>query len=711
MSSLFIYLSKVIFCSGILWLYYFFVLRNKIYHQYNRFFLMILFVCSWIIPLCTIDITTAVTSKSFVTQTIQTIAITNASFEDEVLQPSSFQISWQVFLQYTFWCICGTLFLVMFWRFLKLWIIVWKSKITSNHNIIFSNIKGTPFSFFNYIFWNPALDIHSTDAYQILLHEYEHVKQHHSIDKLIVQLVLIVGWVNPFFWLARKELFLIHEFMADKKAVQQGNVEALAKLLLVSSYPNHHQTFTNSFFFSPIKRRLIMITKNTTPQFTHYLQRVIALPLLAVVLGLVAFKKVGNQPLYAPLEKLYATVIHTNNEATNAIKTDNNETAKTESKTVVTLLSKQYTVVIDASHGGTDFGAIAADGTSEKEISLQLSMAIKAANTNPNLNIVLTRESDIFNNVKEKALLANDLKPDVFVSFHANDAPKGTAESGFEIYVASKDSEFMSASKLLAQTISSNLPDNIPNLGIKQLTTGIYVLQAVQAPSVLIEAGYMSNANDVLYIKNKNNQNQLAKRVLNGIEQFLIASEKNEQTLENEFLQTPNNSSVGGATDAEMEIYQNYVQKYFGNSSDLKKPSTFGKASENLPKHIKDEMVSIYNKMNKQQQAAQAICFMKHPGFLKKQVPTQLQLNNWLKPNVYGIWIDDKRVSNDKLKSYKPSDFSLFTASKLSKNAINYPNHKVQLQLMTNDYYENYVKEAQKQANDYLVMIRWNSKG
>ena len=674
MSSLFIYLSKVIFCSGILWLYYFFVLRNKIYHQYNRFFLMILFVCSWIIPLCTIDITTTVTSKSFVTQTIQTIAITNASFEDEVLQPTSFQISWQVFLQYIFLCICGTLFLVMFWRFLKLWIIVWKSKITSNHNIIFSNIKGTPFSFFNYIFWNPALDIHSTDAYQILLHEYEHVKQHHSIDKLIVQLVLIVGWANPFFWLARKELFLIHEFMADKKAVQQGNVEALAKLLLVSSYPNHHQTFTNSFFFSPIKRRLIMITKNTTPQFTHYLQKVIALPIAAIIIALVAFKKV--------------------------------ETPKTYKS-----LSKQYTIVIDAGHGGDDKGAIAADGTSEKEISLQLAQAIKAANKNPNLNIVLTRETDVFNNVKEKSLIANDLKPDVFVSLHMNDAPKPSSLSGFEIYVSSKENEYSNASKLLAQTISNNLPTDIPNRGIKQRTLGIYVLQAVQAPSVLIETGFMTNENDMAYIKNTNHQERLVKQVLQGIEQFLQLSEKNIEALENEFLQTPNNASVAGATDAEMEIYQNYVQKYFGNSSDLKKPSTFGKASENLPKHIKDEMVSIYNKMNKQQQAAQAIGFMKHPGFLKKQVPTQLQLNNWLKPNVYGIWIDDKRVSNDKLKSYKPSDFSLFTASKLSKNAINYPNHKVQLQLMTNDYYENYVKEAQKQANDYLMMIRWNSKG
>jgi N-acetylmuramoyl-L-alanine amidase len=668
------YFLKVIICSGILLGYYFLVLRNKVYHQYNRFYLLALFIASWIIPLCSIPIGVAKESESIVQQTINVIAITNANFEADFVQPAAIVISWQTIVNYTFWAICTLLFLTMLWRFIKLWIIVYKNSNANNNQIVFSKIEGTPFSFFNYIFWNPAIDITSQDAYQILLHEYEHVKQKHSVDKLIVQLVLIVGWINPIFWIARKELFLIHEFMADKKAVQQGNVKALAKLLLVSSYPTTQHLFTNSFFFSPIKRRLIMITKNTTPQFSHYLQKLIVLPLAAIIIALVAFKKVETPKLYNSL-------------------------------------SKQYTIVIDASHGGTDKGAIATDGTTEKEISLQLALAIKAANTNPSLNIVLTRETDVYNNVKEKAALANDFKPDVFISFHANDALKGSKESGFEIYVSSKENEFLKESKLLAQTISNNLPSNIPNLGIKQRAAGIYVLQAVQAPSVLIEAGFLSNSTDVEYIKNKTNQEQLVKQVLLGVEQFLQTTEKNIQTLENEFLQTSNNARIEGATDAEMEIYKNYVQKYFGNSSDLKKASSFGKASENLPKHIKDEMISIYNKMNKQQQAKQTICFMKHPGFLRKQVPTQLQLNNWLKPNVYGIWIDDKRVSNDKLKSYKPSDFSLYTASKLSKNAINYPYHKVQLQLMTNDYYENYVKDAQKQANDYLVMIRWNSKG
>lgn len=672
MPNLFIYLCKVIFCSGILWLYYYLVLRNKMYHQYNRFYLMVLFTCSWIIPLCTIDISTTETSKSFVVQTIQTIAITNASFEAETFEPINQTITWQTVVEYSFWLICFVLFIIMLVRFLKLWSIVIINKKIANQQIIFSTIKGTPFSFFKYIFWNPEMDINSKEAKQILAHEYEHVKQKHSIDKLIVQLALVVGWINPFFWMARKELFLIHEFMADKKAVQQGNVEALAKLLLISSYPTTHQLFTNSFFFSPIKRRLIMITKNTTPQFKHYLQRLIALPLLTIVVALVAFKKVGNNPLHTPFEKLYSNVLNISPKANQKANSVASKTTTVYHKQSIIQLEKQYKIVIDAGHGGTDFGAFAADGTSEKEISLQLAQAIKAANKNPNLNIVLTRETDVFNNVKEKSLIANDLKPDVFVSLHMNDAPKPSSLSGFEIYVSSKENEYSKASKILAQTISNNLPTDIPNRGIKQITTGIYVLQAVQAPSVLIETGFMTNENDIAYIKNTNHQEQLAKQVLQGIEQFLQLSEKNIEALENEFLQNPATVSNDGASEQEMETYKNYVNKYFASEDELKNnPKIFGNASESLPKEVKDAMISIYNKMNKLQKEQQIICFVKHPGYSKKEVPTEQQLKNWLKQNVYGIWIDDIRVSNKKLLRYKPSDFSLYLASKLEKNAVN----------------------------------------
>lgn len=679
----YIYFLKVILCSGILLGYYFLVLRNKIYHQYNRFYLLVLFLGSWLIPLIHININKETDTQNFVQQTIQTIAVTNANFETEIIQPATISISWQAILNYSFWAVCSVLFFIMLWRFLKLWSIVFRNATLTN-KIIFSKINGTPFSFFNYIFWNPEIDITSNDAYQILLHEYEHVKQKHSIDKVLVQLVLVVGWINPFFWIARKELFLIHEFMADKKAVEQGNVDALAKLLLVSSYPSAQHLFTNSFFFSPIKRRLIMITKNTSPQFTHYLQKLVALPVTAMIIALVAFKTTENPKNFGNL-------------------------------------SKQYTIVVDAGHGGNDLGVIAADGTTEKQISLQLAMALKAANTNPNLNIMLTREDDVFSNVKDKALMANDLNPDIFISFHVNDAPKGSKQSGFEIYVSTKDNDYSYESKLLAQNISNNLPTTIPNLGIKQRMQGIYVLQAVKAPSIIIEAGYLSNVSDATYIKNKNNQEELVKRILLGVEQFLANQEKSAEVIIEELKlekakdvktndiaisdmqlekQTP---STTEATSEELETYNALVDKYFSNKKENLKNI------ETLPKNVKDQMVAIYIKMSKQQQEKQTVCFVKHPGYLKKEVPNQDQLNNWLKPDVYGIWIDDKRVTNDKLKQYKPTDFSLFTASKLSKNAVNYKYHKVQINLMTNNYYNNYVAEAKKQANEYLLMLKWKS--
>jgi hypothetical protein len=98
---------------------------------------------------------------------------------------------------------------------------------------VFSNTPGTPFSFFKYIFWNKDIDIESHTGKHILHHELAHVHEKHSSDKLFLNLVLVIGWFNPFFWLVRKELNLIHEFIADQKAVTDGDAHSLAMMLWV----------------------------------------------------------------------------------------------------------------------------------------------------------------------------------------------------------------------------------------------------------------------------------------------------------------------------------------------------------------------------------------------------------------------------------------------------------------------------------------------
>jgi beta-lactamase regulating signal transducer with metallopeptidase domain len=155
--------------------------------------------------------------------------------------------------------------------------------------LVLTQAKGTPFSFFRYIFWNEEIDIRSEAGKQILQHELTHVQQKHSFDKLFIQVMLIGGWFNPFFWLLRKEMDMIHEFIADKKAVNNGDTAALAQMLLTAAYPQQQFALTHPFFFSPIRRRLLMLTNNKNPRYS-YIRRLVVLPLLAIVIVLFAFR-------------------------------------------------------------------------------------------------------------------------------------------------------------------------------------------------------------------------------------------------------------------------------------------------------------------------------------------------------------------------------------------------------------------------------------
>lgn len=79
--------------------------------------------------------------------------------------------------------------------------------------------------------------------------------------------------------------------------------------------------------------------------------------------------------------------------------------------------------------------------------------------------------------------------------------------------------------------------------------------------------------------------------------------------------------------------------------------------------------------------------------YFEKSVPTQEEMDKWLDAKIYGIWLDDKRVANSKLSQYKSTDISNFFISKLAKNTVNYGKHYYQVDLMTNDYYDNvYIK-------------------
>ncbi len=280
---------QVIICSAIMMSYYFLVLRNKKFHQYNRFYILAVFFLSFIIPLVKIQLD-KMNADNTAVQFIYVLADYNASI-DKAVAGKGFQLSWDMMAIISYAAVSAFFlftFIVALVRIKKL-LRQFDCKSLGEIYLIFTNVKGTPFSFFKYIFWNEEIDLQSSTGQQILQHELTHVKEKHSVDNIIIQVLMIFGWFNPFFWLARKELQMIHEFIADKKSVDNGDASSLAEMLLAATYPQQQFLLTNSFFFSPIKRRLLMITQNKNPRFS-YLRRVVVLPLMAVVVLLFAFR-------------------------------------------------------------------------------------------------------------------------------------------------------------------------------------------------------------------------------------------------------------------------------------------------------------------------------------------------------------------------------------------------------------------------------------
>ena len=147
-------------------------------------------------------------------------------------------------------------------------------------------------------------------------------------------------------------------------------------------------------------------------------------------------------------------------------------------------------------------------------------------NQDENIKLLFTRETDIYQSPKEKAELVNKLGADLFISIHVNSEPKSARPKGIGLLIWVSRNEFYNSesSKLFASALIASFQNNydipVPENPMQQ-QKGIWVLQAIKCPAVVIEAGYISNKKDLEYLKSQEGQNQFASNVLNAITQFI----------------------------------------------------------------------------------------------------------------------------------------------------------------------------------------------
>jgi hypothetical protein len=285
MLPLFIYILKAILISGILLGYYWIGLRNTKFHYYNRFYLVGTILLSLNLPLLDLEWFILSTPESApVRQVVQFI------YQSEGAIPVKQGLTWDQILVMFLALVSASLVILFAVGVLKVYLLKSKGKVTvmERFDFIETALDEAPFSFFRNLFWRKDLPVHDETGQRMLKHELTHIEQYHTYDKLFVAFTTYLFWMNPFYWLIKKELEVVHEFIADEEAVAGEDAAVLAEMLLKAHYHSNSLSVGQSFFYSSIKRRIIMLTSSKKVSYS-YARRILVLPVALAIVALLSF--------------------------------------------------------------------------------------------------------------------------------------------------------------------------------------------------------------------------------------------------------------------------------------------------------------------------------------------------------------------------------------------------------------------------------------
>lgn len=290
------YLLKVLVCSGVLFLYYSCFLRNRVFHQWNRFYLLAAVLISLLLPFVQFEMFRNQEAQNTALQFIL-IGQSADNYLEEIVITNQENITKKMVWMLLYGAVSLFFLLSLFYSLHKVFSIIRTHSVNILQNIKFINteVKGAPFSFLNYIFWNREIPLQTETGQKIFQHELVHVQEKHTLDKLLMEVVIALFWCNPFFWLIRKELKDIHEFIADQKAIGESGTDVFAAMVLQTVYPKTFQSIANPFFQTSIKRRIFMLTKQNNSKW-NYAGRMVALPLVAFIAFAFTVRTNENEP-------------------------------------------------------------------------------------------------------------------------------------------------------------------------------------------------------------------------------------------------------------------------------------------------------------------------------------------------------------------------------------------------------------------------------
>ena len=180
--------------------------------------------------------------------------------------------------------VTALLALRLLWQLGTIFWLAWKSEagVVESVKVRFTKEKGSPFSFFHWIFINKNM-LNDPCLHEVLLHERTHVRQWHSVDVLLGEAVCILCWFNPFAWILRREVRVNLEYLADQSVVDKGHdARTYQYHLLALTYQGSVATLSNNFNVLPLKQRIKMMNKERSKSIGR-LKYLLLLPVCALL--------------------------------------------------------------------------------------------------------------------------------------------------------------------------------------------------------------------------------------------------------------------------------------------------------------------------------------------------------------------------------------------------------------------------------------------
>lgn len=259
-------------------LYQILLVRDK-HFRFNRAFLLLGIFLSLTLPAFTFDVTSQSTFEGYIM--LPAITITEAQTESV-----DFILKWWHIFGFVY--IAGTAFYFsrLLWqmaRIIRKLPLLNASRAKKNgYTLVTTNGEIPTCSFFRYLFWDKSVNLTPEEQKQVFEHELAHIKQWHSVDVLLVELLRSVFWFNPVIHLVKSRITEVHEYLADHQATRQISVEDYSKLLTLQIFRSIDFALSNNFHKNQIVKRIQMLRE--TQRKSIWLNVTLLIPALALLI-------------------------------------------------------------------------------------------------------------------------------------------------------------------------------------------------------------------------------------------------------------------------------------------------------------------------------------------------------------------------------------------------------------------------------------------